>query len=229
MLTIYSAASQSFCNSATVSNLTATGSSVQWYAASTGGGALAGSTVLTNGTTYYASQTISGCESSSRLAVVVTLNVVTDLTTNVSGITITANNTSASYVWLNCDNNFSIIPGQTAQSFVPNVNGAYAVQLTQNGCVDTSACVSINAVGLVENSFKNDFIIYPNPTRDFATIDLEDDNYSIMVFDQTGKLVFKQNATSGKIQMDINTLNSGIYVVRIEGEKGVFNGAIVKE
>ena len=202
---------------------------IQWYATSTGGSALSGSTSLVNGNTYYASQTISGCEGISRLAVVVALNVVTDITTNVSGITITANNTSASYVWLNCDNNFSIIQGQTAQSFVPNVNGSYAVQLTQNGCVDTSACVSINAVGMADNSFENGLIIYPNPTCDFANIELEDNNYSIMVFDQTGKIITKQNATSGKMQIDLKALNSGIYFIRIEGEKKVFTGTIVKE
>jgi sugar lactone lactonase YvrE len=67
-------ATQSFCNSATVSNLSATGTAIQWYAAASGGSPLIGSTALVNGSTYYASQTVSGCESSSRLAVTVTIN-----------------------------------------------------------------------------------------------------------------------------------------------------------
>lgn len=57
----------------TVSNLSATGTGVKWYAASTGGSPLATSTVLVNGTTYYASQTVSGVESTSRFAVTATL------------------------------------------------------------------------------------------------------------------------------------------------------------
>ncbi|MDP4627222.1 MAG: PKD domain-containing protein, partial [Schleiferiaceae bacterium] len=65
-------ASQTFCNSGTVASLTATGTGIQWYSASTGGTALSTSTALTNGTTYYASQTVSGCESATRLAVTAT-------------------------------------------------------------------------------------------------------------------------------------------------------------
>ena len=50
-------AAQSFCESLnpTVANLTATGTTIQWYAASSGGTALATSTSLVNNTHYYAS------------------------------------------------------------------------------------------------------------------------------------------------------------------------------
>jgi hypothetical protein len=68
-------ASQPFCSSAnnTVADLTATGNTIKWYAASSGGTALDPSTVLVNNTRYYASQTV-GCESTSRLDVIVTVN-----------------------------------------------------------------------------------------------------------------------------------------------------------
>lgn len=52
-----------------VSDLQATGTDIKWYAASSGGSALAANTAITNGTTYYASQTVNGVESISRLAV----------------------------------------------------------------------------------------------------------------------------------------------------------------
>src|SRR5678809_887918 len=55
---------QTFCSNTnpTVSNLTATGTNLQWYNVPTGGSALAGTTALASGT-YYVSQTVSGCES----------------------------------------------------------------------------------------------------------------------------------------------------------------------
>ena len=70
------ASDQAFCSAAspTVASLTATGTSIQWYSASTGGTALSTSTALTTATTYYATQTDGGCESVSRTAVVVTIN-----------------------------------------------------------------------------------------------------------------------------------------------------------
>ncbi len=63
---------QSFCEGATVANLSATGSNIKWYTTSSGGSALASSTLLTSGT-YYGSQTVSGCESIDRFAVSVTI------------------------------------------------------------------------------------------------------------------------------------------------------------
>ena len=56
------AATQFFCVSGTVANLTATGTSLQWYSDSTGGSALPATTALATGS-YYVSQTIGVCES----------------------------------------------------------------------------------------------------------------------------------------------------------------------
>ncbi len=59
--------------SQTIANLVASGTGIKWYAASEGGSSLAASTVLVNGATYYASQTINGIESSARFAVTATV------------------------------------------------------------------------------------------------------------------------------------------------------------
>lgn len=77
------AANQSFCigQNATLSNMVISGSNIKWYSAASGGVLLPATTVLTNGTTYYATQTIGTCESATRTAVQVTLNQGTPLTT----------------------------------------------------------------------------------------------------------------------------------------------------
>jgi hypothetical protein len=53
---------QTYCAGETVANLVAIGISIKWYTALTGGPALATTTALAN-VNYYASQTVSGCES----------------------------------------------------------------------------------------------------------------------------------------------------------------------
>uniref|UniRef100_UPI0013D39F86 gliding motility-associated C-terminal domain-containing protein n=1 Tax=Flavobacterium fluviatile TaxID=1862387 RepID=UPI0013D39F86 len=63
-----------FCNAATIANLSATGTAIKWYAASTLGSELPTTTALVSGTTYYASQTLNSCESTNRTAVAVTIN-----------------------------------------------------------------------------------------------------------------------------------------------------------
>ena len=70
-------ASQSFCTppNPKISDLTATGTNIQWYASSTGGSPLASNTVLSNGTHYFASQTVSGCESTLRFDVTVSIEI----------------------------------------------------------------------------------------------------------------------------------------------------------
>jgi len=68
-------ANQSFCTSKSpvVSDILVTGTAITWYDASTAGIVVAENTELINGTTYYASQTVRGCESTDRLAVTVKL------------------------------------------------------------------------------------------------------------------------------------------------------------
>jgi len=68
-------ANQSFCSTAnaTVANIITNGTNVIWYNSTSSTTPLANSTVLTNNTTYYATQTINGCESVNRLAVTITL------------------------------------------------------------------------------------------------------------------------------------------------------------
>lgn len=67
-------ASQTFCSGAMITSLSVTGSGILWYAASNGGSPLVTSTVLVDGTHYFASQTVSGCESVARFDVSVTIN-----------------------------------------------------------------------------------------------------------------------------------------------------------
>lgn len=128
-------ASQTFCNSGSVSNLTATGTNIHWYNTSSGGTPLATSTSLVNGNTYYATQTISGCESTNRFAVSVTINVpaaptgsatqefcnsatVADLTPVGSGIQ-----------WYTSSTGGSTLASTTALG-----NGTYYASQTTSGC-----------------------------------------------------------------------------------------------
>jgi hypothetical protein len=77
------ASAQSFCNAATVANLTATGANLKWYDAATAGTLLNASAALATGT-YFVSQTLNSCESE-RTAVAVTVNTTLAPIANQSG------------------------------------------------------------------------------------------------------------------------------------------------
>lgn len=69
---------QTVCQSGTLADLVATGTSIKWYDAATAGTELPLTTALVNGTHYFASQTVNSCESSTRLDV--TANISTPAT-----------------------------------------------------------------------------------------------------------------------------------------------------
>lgn len=87
---------------------------------------------------------IDGCDSIERLDLTIPVIDIT-VTDNANG-TLTANNSSATYQWLNCDTGNSIIGGATSQTYIVSGSGNYAVELTQNGCVDTSVCTNVVVV-----------------------------------------------------------------------------------
>ncbi|WP_343632685.1 SBBP repeat-containing protein [Fluviicola sp.] len=182
-----------------------------------------------NNTATYTLTNAAGCDS------VITLNLtiqgVSDTTTVLNGITIHANNDNATYQWLNCDIDYAVISGATNQNFTATANGNYAVQLTENGCTDTSACVEIKTVGIPENDFGNAVTIYPNPTEgkffvDFGTVR---EQAEISIMDITGKIIETKSVTQSQIvKLTINE-PAGFYLVSIRsGEReAVFK--VIKE
>ena len=139
-----SASAQTFCNAATVAELTASGTDVQWYAAATGGTALAGDTALATGT-YYVSQTLNECEGT-RTAVAITVNVTPAPTADAQVFCNTA--TVANLVATGTDIKWYANETGGVQ-LVGNVNlstGTYYVSQTLNACEGprTAVAVTVN-------------------------------------------------------------------------------------
>lgn len=66
---------QSFCSTqnATLSNINITGTAINWYSSNSSITILPATTILVNGSSYYATQIVNGCESVNRLAVAISL------------------------------------------------------------------------------------------------------------------------------------------------------------
>lgn len=94
---------------------------------------------------YTVSYNISGCIVNTQVEV-----VGIDLSLLVNGYTITANQDSATYQWLDCNHSYVQISGATMQDYTALTSGSYAVEITYHGCVDTSACESIVYTSLSE-------------------------------------------------------------------------------
>ena len=129
---------------------------------------------------------------------------------------------------MDCDNAYAPIPGETSASFTAtNLTGNYAVQIDDNGCIDTSACYLVDLTGL-DHIEKSEISIYPNPNNGLFTIASSEPFEAIQIMDVKGRLIFTEeglNLTS----FDVNILNenTGVYYVRISGDFGVITKKVV--
>lgn len=173
---------------------------------------------------------LEGCDS------VVTLNVTihslpVNTISQIDAITSQSDEmaTTSTYQWLDCDNNFSSIAGETESQFTAITNGNYAVEVTSEfGCADTSSCISVTSVGL-EEFVKQPVRIFPNPTKGSFVVDGISENSNLTIVDLSGALVYRQNAIySTMVSMDLS-LEKGCYIVHVWNEVGTYNLRVVIE
>ena len=169
-----------------------------------------------------------GCDSLVTLNLLITsIDVSTAFINNIS---IVANNANAQYQWLDCSDDFAPIVGETSQTFIATQNGIYAVEITENGCADTSACVIIDKLTLVENDLSTGMTIYPNPSSGLfhVVVDSELTNIRVQVFDLPGKLISEYQFDEAK-SFDVFVAGvSGQYVLKIVSTEGIAYKKIIK-
>ncbi|HAO08276.1 MAG TPA: hypothetical protein DCQ50_15130, partial [Chryseobacterium sp.] len=135
---------QIFCKSTnpTVANIQITGQNIKWYNAA--GNLLPSTTALVNGQTYYASQTINGCESD-KIGVQVTVNETPKPTGNaVQDFCASANPTLASLVVTGTSLKFYDAAGNILPFTTPLVNGTvYYITQTLNNCESEKLAITV--------------------------------------------------------------------------------------
>jgi hypothetical protein len=184
------------------------------------------------GVTYTSSQQIvevltnvANCDST--LTIDLTI-VAPDVTTSVNGMTAMANATGVTYQWLDCDNDFAVIPGAINQNFTANLDGNYAVEVTLNGCVDTSACVLLSTASL--GNLNADLIsIYPNPSSGQYIVSGVQAGSQIAVYSASGQLILRKSIhNSSDFEINISNVESGIYFLEISNDTGMVKKKLTK-
>ena len=146
-----------------------------------------------------------------------TLNPLDDSVSEIFDFQITANQPGATYQWLNCDSNYTIIPGDTSQMFTSYTYGNFAVEITYFGCVDTTSCKTIDTFGSYEVHPFDLISVYPNPTHNFAIIDFGNlQNLNINVYNQLGQIVYKDHSIHQELYtLNASTFTSGVYHIEV--------------
>ncbi len=153
----------------------------------------------------------------------------------------------------NCGNGFSPNSGfaligsapSGANSFVDNnvwpiPNGSiahYVVTAVTDDCLESSSAnlqtVTL-IVGINENTFDKNLKVYPNPFSNKLTLEFGDvsgDKTEIKVFANDGRLVYSDYTenTKGIINLDVDTLNPGIYLLSVKTKQGVAHRKLIKQ
>ncbi|MBD3636997.1 MAG: T9SS type A sorting domain-containing protein [Crocinitomicaceae bacterium] len=171
-----------------------------------------GGSNLTSAGVYYDTLTsvVYSCDSIVELNLAIT---TIDSTVIVSGITLTVQESGATYQWVDCDNGNAPVAGATGQYFTPTANGNYAVEVTVNGCTSTSDCYVVAGVGLEDINPLNGVQVYPNPTYGLITIQTanNDQNLTVIV-----------RSASGEVIHYLQPSNKELITFELEGESGIY-------
>lgn len=150
--------------------------------------------------------------------------ITIDLTINTVDVSVTNNDPTlmaavagAGYQWLDCDNGFAVVAGATSQSFSPTSTGSYAVEITENGCVDTSACETTTEVLSINVTDQLEVNIYPNPSNGEVWVELvgSEVGFTLTVLSMDGKILVQQPLNSAKELLDLRDLASGYYLIEL--------------
>ena len=219
-------AAQNFCkiSSPKISDLQITGTSIKWYNAA--GNPLSSNTVLTDGTKYFASQTLNGCESA-KTEITVTLNDPTAPTGStqqdfcsaqnptVSNLTVTGQN----IIWY--DSTGTIL---TASTPLSDGKTYYATQ-SVNGCESTTKLavkVAVANGGIPANNYATAFC--NDTTATTKIVDLN--NYRTSLIANTAGLTFEffDSANQSITNPANQKLNIGanVFDVKISNTLGCF-------
>lgn len=157
--------------------------------------------------------------------IVVTVNALPNTSVSQINDTLLANLNNANYQWIDCSNN-SAISNAVSQVYIPGVNGNYAVVITQNACVDTSACYPVVLTGteMSSRSCTTNLSLYPNPAKDAITVSWSSCKEKLnlhKIMDVMGKEIdhsfLETNTSNNQLwSLNIQNLQNGIYFLFID-------------
>jgi hypothetical protein len=216
---------QTVCSGESVT-LTAQGAtSYQWTGGVVNNTAFAPATTATYTVTGTGNN---GCSSIDQVTVTVNATPVATISV-LDNTTLVATPAGMNYQWINCVSGTDV-PNASTATFTAIANGSYAVIVTSaEGCSDQSACEIIDAVGL-DQLTKIEMSVQPNPTSGDLSISMPTDlTAQAEVFDAQGKLVISEAMVQNGSVLRLESMTTGIYMIRISSENTTQTFRVVKQ
>ena len=141
-----------------------------------------------------------------------------DTTVTANGGTLKANQSGASYRWLDCELLNNPVYDATEQSFSPRIPGKYAVEITLDGFVMRSGCHTVTSPsGIRDKRAEYTTKVFPNPFNDhiFVIPENEKQPFTVELLDIQGR---KIEAFSGLDPLSANiriNVQRGVYLLKV--------------
>lgn len=155
-------------------------------------------------------------------------------TNNVNGFTVDATNGTTTYQ-VRIERNTTAIPmpAPTVPFDVIGIGSQFATTtvapFTDGYQIIPRKLEDIILLNNVEDENGWNVSMYPNPTSGILNIHSELDNYSLQLIDLTGKVVVSKVNMSMTTQIDVSSLSSGIYLVKLNnGSNQLTKKVVVK-
>lgn len=126
------------------------------------------------------------------------------------------------YQWMDCTTG-QIVPGANQSSIQPLNAGFYRAIIYQGECVDTSGCHYMAAFNSMDEKYRFDFSVWPNPvSSDQLEIRSEYSIQSVELYNVNGMKVFSDQQTNRKKSFSIYTvdLSDGVYYLKVLDDHG---------
>ena len=143
-----------------------------------------------------------------------------DPTFSVSGNFLTSS-FAANYQWFR-DN--TAIPGATAQTYLADVSGDYAVQIHDaSGCSAISQSEYITVTGINDLSGENGWNIFPNPSTGIFKVVVKSNTRDahVEIADATGKVIYYSDiqTSNGKSEeINLEQFANGVYFLKLTND-----------
>jgi endoglucanase len=178
-----------------------------------------------SGTYYDTLVNANGCDSI--LTFKLTVRTVT-VGVAINDGTLVSNAIGATYQWLDCINGFSLLEGATGKNYTPVLTGEYAVEVTQNGCTDTSTCYTLIVDGVQEFRGGIGFELLPNPATGNFNIRFAApvENAEIDLRNALGTVLKRETVQGSQEKFITTSFEPGLYFVVVRQGS---NPAVVKK
>lgn len=156
----------------------------------------------------------------------ITFNTVTDSFTRQGGgcTLLVYNGTNAAaaqaYDQKNCDFYFNTAPGSIFNYQIVNSGSSKTLIITN----PTGDKIYYNNLflGTKNTALKKSFKTYPNPVKDFLTVENIEKNLNLKIYEMSGKLVYETLTNDKILRIDVSHFQKGQYILMIENFKPEF-------